>query len=749
MVRRLKSDLRALGEAFPERVVEPVVIDGLPADAPELVLAAMLADYRRIRDQRIAALTPAQAARTRLAFVGLQQRLLSSIAAFARTLRVHLAGLDRAITGEQAETSAPNIAAPTSADEEQAALDLIARRDAARTHAAALAGTRGATRDQLTAERAHALTMLDVAERARTLPDARVRWIVDWARTHLQHSDGRWRERRLILFTEYEDTRRWLQRQLQVLLDASDRHEADRITSFTGVTPPDRREAIKRAFNDPAAAVRILICTDAAREGINLQAQCHDLIHVDLPWNPSRLEQRNGRIDRKLQPSTTVACRYFVYAQRAEDVVLDALVRKTELIRQQLGSAGQVLGGRIADRLARAGIDRATAHALADRVRDEEADARVRAAADDLGDGADVRLARLRREQADLAAALEQARVRVGVDSAELQSVVGLALTQAGVAWEQSATIGSTPVLTLDEEAPSFSRDPSWQVMLDELRRRPMRGGERVPEWRASSDAAIRRISFAPAILADGRDAGDVVHLHLEHRLVRRLLGRFVTAGFRHGLERACVIRTAAATSPRVVLIGRVALYGEGAARLHEEVLSVAADWRARVPGAPPLRALAEGRDAEARVLDELITALPPRHAGSRRCWRRGSRASGASVGKTTRSSHCCSTPPRRASAPPIAGPGHARRRGSTTNWCANPSGCAPPRASAPPASSRSGSSISGPRRERPASQCTRLDRLPPAGRPRRCPCRAIAHRIVARPTDRRRHERGRGRTRR
>lgn len=150
--------------------------------------------------------------------------------------------------------------------------------------------------------------------------------------------------------------------------------------------------------------------------------------------------------------------------------------------------------------------------------------------------------------------------------------------------------------------------------MLDELRRRPMRGGERVPEWRASSDAAVRRISFAPAILADGRDAGDVVHLHLEHRLVRRLLGRFVTAGFRHGLERACVIRTAAATSPRVVLIGRLALYGEGAARLHEEVLSVAADWRARAPGAPPLRALAEGRDAETRVLDELIAALRTAH---------------------------------------------------------------------------------------------------------------------------------------
>ncbi|NTS65174.1 DEAD/DEAH box helicase [Sphingomonas sp. HHU CXW] len=81
MVRRLKSDLRALGEAFPERVVEPVVIDDLPADAPELLLAAMLADYRALRERRIARLTTAQAARARLGFVGLQQRLLSSIPA--------------------------------------------------------------------------------------------------------------------------------------------------------------------------------------------------------------------------------------------------------------------------------------------------------------------------------------------------------------------------------------------------------------------------------------------------------------------------------------------------------------------------------------------------------------------------------------------------------------------------------------------------------------------------------------------
>jgi superfamily II DNA/RNA helicase len=107
--------------------------------------------------------------------------------------------------------------------------------------------------------------------------------------------------------------------------------------------------------------LRILICTDAAREGINLQSYCSDLIHFDLPWNPSRLEQRNGRIDRKLQPAKQIFCRYFRYEQREADIVLEALVRKTETIREQLGSVGQVIEDRVAKRLAEGGIVRGQA----------------------------------------------------------------------------------------------------------------------------------------------------------------------------------------------------------------------------------------------------------------------------------------------------------------------------------------------------------------------------------------------------
>ena len=71
------------------------------------------------------------------------------------------------------------------------------------------------------------------------------------------------------------------------------------------------------------------------------------MFHFDVPWNPSRMEQRNGRIDRKLQPNPDVFCHYFVYKQRPEDRILVALVRKTETIKKELGSLAQVIDARL------------------------------------------------------------------------------------------------------------------------------------------------------------------------------------------------------------------------------------------------------------------------------------------------------------------------------------------------------------------------------------------------------------------
>jgi ERCC4-related helicase len=604
MVRRLKSDLRFFGERFPKRLVEPIQLGGLPDDAPDLALPRMLATYGEVLRTRAATLAPREASAARLAFSGLQQRLLSSPAAFVRTLEAHLRGLERQRQASPTLAAAYVTPPPDAEDEalnEEDALVALERDEEAIAEAAA----------SLAAPASDIALVRDMLEAARTAArhsDARVKWLSQWIRTNMAPG-GQWNGRRLVIFTEYEDTRRWLERRLAEALD--DLSPDQRIATFTGVTPLERREQLKHRFNaDPAAdPLRILLCTDAAREGINLQSRCSDLIHFDLPWNPAKLEQRNGRIDRKLQPSSEVHCRYFLYEQREEDIVLEALMRKTELIAEQLGSAGQVLANRLSDRLTRDGIVRV--QALAQEIAGEASDPLMKTADEEMEDATERRRARQARELDALRRALETSRERVGVDAGELHDVVAVALARAGAPLSPAAgeDIEGTPVYQIDPSLPAFST-AGWPEALDSLRLRRRGRNERLKDWRAA--APLREISFSPAITREGADAEGVVQVHLEHRLVRRLLSRFVSQGFQSGLSRVCVVAGPGA-QPRVVLIGRLALYGPGAARLHEEMITVTAAWTESGRGTVPLRPF--GTRGEEATLDQLDTALrQPRH---------------------------------------------------------------------------------------------------------------------------------------
>lgn len=617
MVRRLKADLRRLGEAFPERRVEAVRLDGLPEDAPELALWRMLAAYGELRRQRIAKLPAQKAALAKLALVGLQQRLLSSVAAFVRTLKAHRKTLQKLIDGEQAQEPAGAAAAFVDGSTTDKADDLgledtdaekaLDADEEATAEAASVAGAMGASTGDLHKELKAVDEMLALAEPAAMRPDARVRWLVEWIKKHMLAGTA-WNARRLIIFTEWEDTRRWLEKRLREAL-----HETDRIDEgidiFTGATGQDRREAVKAAFNaDPAKEpLRILICTDAAREGINLQTYCADLVHFDLPWNPSRLEQRNGRIDRKLQPAKQVHCRYFVYGQREADIVLEALVRKTEVIARQLGSAGQVIEKRITDRLAAGGIDRGAAAALAKAIEEETDAERLARARAEMDDEERVRFERLQREEADLQNAKERSRERVGVEAEDLQRVVGAALTRIRFNLDaaRAENVGDVATFRLDPNDPAFAKEPGWQDTFDDLRERPRKRGERLNEWRKR--APVRAIAFETPRLPDGRNAPDVVQVHLEHRLVRRLLSQFLAQGFQHKLSRISVIEGPGA-QPRVVLMGRLAVYGAGAARLHEEIIPVTAVWTEAERDRKPLRPL--GEVGETRTMNQLEQAL-------------------------------------------------------------------------------------------------------------------------------------------
>ena len=200
--------------------------------------------------------------------------------------------------------------------------------------------------------------MSEIAQNSRYEANSKVKALLEWVRKNLclppltspplgeneRGPGAKWRDRRVLIFTEYTDTKRYLQQQLQDAIAGSEQ-ENERIDCFTGGMGDERREAIKRAFNTNPKdhPLRILIATDAAREGVNLQNYRADLFHFDIPWNPSRMEQRNGRIDRKLQREPVVRCHYFVLPQRTEDRVLEVLINKTKTIVSELGSLSPVI----------------------------------------------------------------------------------------------------------------------------------------------------------------------------------------------------------------------------------------------------------------------------------------------------------------------------------------------------------------------------------------------------------------------
>lgn len=630
MVRRLKEDIREIAGGFPIRRVVQVDLKNLPPATPELLLSRLLDEYRQVRQQRMADATKRKQAESSLLICGLQQRLLSSVEAFAKTLAVHRRTMERLWRPSPATPDQP----PAASRPARLQWDLVAGspdRDDERSQlselelqgledAAMAAATEAAAGNPAHANAAREQELLSemgtIAEAARGVPDQRVRHLVDWIRSHLctgarmpgergTAPGAQWTDLRLLIFTEYEDTKRYLVNMLRMAIADTDLWE-HRIEVFHGPTPPDKREAIKRAFNLPPKEhpVRILVATDAAREGINLQAHCWNLFHFDVPWNPGRLEQRNGRIDRKLQPSPEVLCHYFVYNQRPEDRVLRALVRKTETIRAELGSLSQVLEGRLATALQR-GIGHDEADRIAAEIEGAALDAAKQAATAEELEASRERQAALVGQIDTLRTRLGESRRWIGMETGHLRDALSCSLEMLGTTPLQAAPdAGEGPARF---EFPNLDRrlgaDPSWGPTLDTLRAMP-EDGERSFEWRRTSP--IRPVVFeAPEGIDD-----DVVQLHLSHRVVKRLLSRFLSQGFvHHDLSRACLAQSADAI-PRVVLLGRLSLYGAGAVRLHEEVLTVTARWHDPVSRRGSLTPYA--REAEDKTLALLEEALRP-----------------------------------------------------------------------------------------------------------------------------------------
>ena len=152
----------------------------------------------------------------------------------------------------------------------------------------------------------------------------------------LLRSKGSWRnDERLVVFTEYKTTLDYLIRRLR------EKYEPERILTLFGGMDEIERNLVKNAFNDPSHEVRLLLATDAAAEGLNLQRTARYLLHFDCPWNPSKLEQRNGRIDRHGQ-ARDVTLHHFVSDQDQDLRFLAHIIAKAHDIREDLGSANEL-----------------------------------------------------------------------------------------------------------------------------------------------------------------------------------------------------------------------------------------------------------------------------------------------------------------------------------------------------------------------------------------------------------------------
>jgi superfamily II DNA or RNA helicase len=138
-----------------------------------------------------------------------------------------------------------------------------------------------------------------------------------------------------IVFCRFIPTAEYLAQELRTLLPKN-----VEVAAVTGLLPPADRE--ERVIALAKADRRVLVCTDCLSEGINLQHYFDAVVHYDLSWNPTRHEQREGRVDRYGQmgvgPERKVrVLTYYGLDNQIDGVVLDVLLRKHQTIRNSLG----------------------------------------------------------------------------------------------------------------------------------------------------------------------------------------------------------------------------------------------------------------------------------------------------------------------------------------------------------------------------------------------------------------------------
>lgn len=252
-----------------------------------------------------------------------KKRMLSSRAALRQTVANRLTAL-----GARQREEPPKRSELRELQSDLPLTETQAERTALRVIRAAL--SRDARRRN--AEKRQLQTVQRLLDRVTTQPDPKITALIADLESDVLVVPGE----KAIVFTEYRDT-------LSSLREAFQAHEGlrDAFVELTGGLSPRQRRQRVAQFQD--ATCHILLATDAASEGLNLQERCRRLYHMELPWNPNRLEQRNGRIDRHGQTRRPII-RYLFYPDSPEDRVLDRLVQRIAAIHDDRVSTPDILG---------------------------------------------------------------------------------------------------------------------------------------------------------------------------------------------------------------------------------------------------------------------------------------------------------------------------------------------------------------------------------------------------------------------
>jgi len=558
MVRRMKSELPPQFDGtprFPKRSIQAIEVS---YSDEEKKAHTWLQEYTELRQQNPKDAIERYA--TEFMMKMLKKRLFSSPAAFLLTLEQHLKTLEKTKTIsdqhkpvfgilrqqlEAAEEDDPQESAEESGED------------------AILTATR-LFRPVTPREKELLDNLLAWAKRSVARPDSKIQELLKWLKTNIK-PNGVWSNERVVIFTEYRATLNSLQELLAMEGFTGD----NRLMTLYGGMDDEKRESVKAAFQaqPEISPVRILLATDAASEGIDLQNHCHCIIHMEIPWNPNRLEQRNGRLDRHGQ-TKDVLVHHFVtkgfrdQEQNAWDVrgqgleadleFLFRAVKKVEQIREDLGKVGPVIALQVEEAMLgkRRRLDTAQAE------RDNEPVRRMLKFERDLR----AQIAR-HMEQ------LQETRQNMDFSPENTEIIVETALGLAG----QRGLI-PTKLPQLPGEQHPVNGTPIYEL--------PALTGS----WAACAEGLahphtgkIRPITFDHHVV-DGRD--DVVLAHLNHRLVQmslRLLRAEVwSPASKKGLHRltARVVADTALTDPAIIAFARLVVIGGDQNRLHEEIIS-------------------------------------------------------------------------------------------------------------------------------------------------------------------------------